>query len=322
VITQATLGRSDEAKRTLREHAVRYPDNPTHLVDGMILAGGLGEYAAAESLSEEVQALGRGSSFDRARLHGFRAALAAIRGQVSRAERESRESERLMEEAGSLDGFYRRILIRAGWTALLREDARGAVRILDEAMNLHPLETLPPIERPYHEIALIHAYAGDVAEARSLLAREAAVLDVRVLRSIRPGRHLTLAMIALAEDRPRDAIHEITAARSLRRVDKLLGLPLLARAYAESGQPDSALAAYETYIGSPLFERAIDDQLFLASSLLGTADLHAQLGNRAQAVDYYDRFIQLWKSADPDLQARVTDARRKMEVLAAAEPRS
>jgi len=39
-----------------------------------------------------------------------------------------------------------------------------------------------------------------------------------------------------------------------------------------------------------------------------------------QAIDYYSRFAALWTHADPELQPRVADARRRITRLS-GEPR-
>jgi hypothetical protein len=66
-------------------------------------------------------------------------------------------------------------------------------------------------------------------------------------------------------------------------------LPELGAAYDAAGQPDSA------------------------------AELLEQRGDRARAADYYSQFAELWRGADPDLQPRVAEARRRLAALT-AEP--
>jgi len=51
---------------------------------------------------------------------------------------------------------------------------------------------------------------------------------------------------------------------------------------------------------------------------LGT--LYEQLGNRDRAVDYYNRFVDLWQDADPELQPQVDNVRQRIARLM-GEPR-
>ena len=39
-------------------------------------------------------------------------------------------------------------------------------------------------------------------------------------------------------------------------------------------------------------------------------------GDRAKALEYYGRFVNLWKDADPELQPVVRDVRARMARLA------
>jgi DNA-binding SARP family transcriptional activator len=47
--------------------------------------------------------------------------------------------------------------------------------------------------------------------------------------------------------------------------------------------------------------------------------LYEAKGDRAKAVRYYERFTELWRTADPELQPRVTEARKRIESLQSAE---
>jgi len=49
-------------------------------------------------------------------------------------------------------------------------------------------------------------------------------------------------------------------------------------------------------------------------------ELYEAKGERAKAVDFYGRFADLWRDADPALQPRVREAKRRLANLV-AEPR-
>ena len=53
--------------------------------------------------------------------------------------------------------------------------------------------------------------------------------------------------------------------------------------------------------------------------LLRLSQLHASLGHRDKAIEYYTQFIDLWKDADPELQPQVEAAREALARLM-AEP--
>jgi hypothetical protein len=86
-----------------------------------------------------------------------------------------------------------------------------------------------------------------------------------------------------------------------------------------AGRPESALAAYERYIGTTVLYRTEIDAEELARVLFRTAELYESRGDRSRAVERYSRFAELWANADPELQPRVAEAKRRLASLA-AEP--
>ncbi|HXY69493.1 MAG TPA: hypothetical protein VEH62_08590, partial [Gemmatimonadales bacterium] len=47
-------------------------------------------------------------------------------------------------------------------------------------------------------------------------------------------------------------------------------------------------------------------------------ELYEAKGDRARALDYYGRFVDLWKNADPELQPAVREVRQRLSRLGAA----
>jgi tetratricopeptide (TPR) repeat protein len=93
----------------------------------------------------------------------------------------------------------------------------------------------------------------------------------------------------------------------------------LARTFDDMGQPDSALAVYETYATQPE-PGAAGRQWYLATAYRRLGTLYQEKGNKDKALEYYGKFTALWKSADSDLQPRVADVKQRMSELV-AEPR-
>ncbi|MFI5246694.1 MAG: hypothetical protein ACHQQR_15780, partial [Gemmatimonadales bacterium] len=48
-------------------------------------------------------------------------------------------------------------------------------------------------------------------------------------------------------------------------------------------------------------------------------NLYQETGNVAKAGEHYRAFIDLWKKADPELQPRVAEARRRLAALPAVD---
>jgi hypothetical protein len=60
----------------------------------------------------------------------------------------------------------------------------------------------------------------------------------------------------------------------------------------------------------------------LAPGLLRVAQIYDDKGDVVRAVNYYSRFVELWKDADPDLQPRVKEAQARINALMAESPKS
>ena len=135
-----------------------------------------------------------------------------------------------------------------------------------------------------------------------------------------------LGEIALASGKPREALDEF------RRGDiGFDGAPAdecapclpfdLARAYDAAGKPDSAAMMFERYLSTPAwFKMDADlDPVRLPAIRERLGQLYEGMGNTAKAIANYRAFIELWKNADPELQPRVADAKRRLARLTQPE---
>jgi tetratricopeptide (TPR) repeat protein len=211
--------------------------------------------------------------------------------------------------------------------AIVAGPASGDPARLDSAIARIPFRDLSMIDRPYLRAAASLARIGSAEKARAMLARyRAEMTDTSIVREQSPHVHSVLAEIALAEGKPRVAIEEF------RRGDVGYdGLPVdecgacvwydLARAYDAAGQVDSATVMFERYLSTPFFakpELGLDPVRVPAiHERLG--QLYESMGKTDRAAEQYRAFIDLWKNADPNLQPRVTDAKRRLARLTSAE---
>ena len=94
----------------------------------------------------------------------------------------------------------------------------------------------------------------------------------------------------------------------------------LAWAYDRAGVPDSVLAVLEQVVNAPPeWEQYYEDGLNRPRALRRLGELYEAKGDREKALDYYGRFAELWRDADPKLQPVVREVRDRMARLA-AEP--
>jgi len=62
-------------------------------------------------------------------------------------------------------------------------------------------------------------------------------------------------------------------------------------------------------------DRPFVDRFWLAPTLFRLGELYENAKDVRHATEYYGRFVDLWKNADPELQPRVTDARSRIDRL-------
>jgi tetratricopeptide (TPR) repeat protein len=126
--------------------------------------------------------------------------------------------------------------------------------------------------------------------------------------------------VALGERKSQDAIAAFRQAVERSAVCNACGYWELGLAHERAGQPDSALAAYEQVATDPGTGYEVFNYLqwTLPPSLRRLGELYEARGDRAKALGYYGRFVQLWKDADPELQPVVREMRARMARLAGA----
>jgi tetratricopeptide (TPR) repeat protein/aminoglycoside phosphotransferase (APT) family kinase protein len=248
-------------------------------------------------------------------LRAERSAVNAARGAAAPALEDS-----LLQSF--LDIWFREQRER-GMRRMERALARTPIRSL--ANGAEPYWTITPgytTNTLYFTVATQYALAGrpDLARAR-LREYDADVRDSLLRRLLEPARQNVLGEIALAEQRPRDAIvaFRLGDRRSDGPATACIGCPLirLARAFDLAAMPDSAIMMFEGYLASSgAFRMTVDgDGTYLAGAYKRLGELYEARGDRAHAVAYYRKFVALWKDADLELQPKVTDIQRRLARL-------
>ena len=95
-------------------------------------------------------------------------------------------------------------------------------------------------------------------------------------------------------------------------------LPNVARAYDLAGNADSAIAVFSRYVDA-LSRNPAADALHLAGSYKRLGELYEAKGDRAKAASHYAKFVELWKNADPELQPKVAEVKKRLARLSDAE---
>jgi len=312
--SQVTLGKADEAVATIAEYERRFPKSPSVGFAGINVWAALKNW---DSVTAQAQRARRAST-PQARAQGtlFLTDLALIRGRPREAASYV-EDQRRANAGASDDPIPGRLQTIAYQTQVLGLPA-VALRSLDSLAAAAAAEhrSLPRLQ-----LARAYAAAGAPDKAREYLASyDAEVRDTARLRLDGNNRRFTAGRIALAEKKYPEAIALLWSADTLydgAPADcESCMVPELARAYDAAGRVDEAIAMLERYARDTYVFRFVNtDPLYLGPSLERLAQLYEQKGEAAKAAVYYKQFIELWKNAEPELQPRVAEARRRLAKL-------
>ena len=189
------------------------------------------------------------------------------------------------------------------------------VTIVDTALESFPLDQMEPFDRPYLELAEFYARSGQLDRARLMLTQFASEVpeEFRVLTDAEFQR--ANAFLAMAEGRTDEALDSFK--RSHQPSCPVCVLPGLAQLYDQTGNSDSLFAVLDRYVNTPDDDRFSRDALELPGAYVRLGELYEARGDSENAIDYYNRFTDLWQNADVELQPQVDDVRRRIERLAA-----
>jgi tetratricopeptide (TPR) repeat protein len=314
----AIRGRFDEARAVLASGDSAYPGS-------VVLAQTRSRAMYLAGQTDSAVLLAERQMRERANEPATVAVNAGFLGAVAEAHGRLREAARWLDQARDADirrGLRQATLARTATAASTRVwlfGDRTALTPLDKELAEHPLDALPILSRPYIAVAIPYALAG-----RSDRVRDLTVSFTRSRQSVQQladsVTEQTLAGLqALAERRYEDAVRAF-------RVADATGCwtcmpPLIANAWDLANQPDSAIAAYETFLTRSDFTRFLRDRLYLATTHRRLGELYEARSERQKALSHYLAFVDLWKNADPELQPKVAEVRQRITRLQRLEGR-
>jgi tetratricopeptide (TPR) repeat protein len=246
--------------------------------------------------------------------------LLLTRGHLREAEEKSAALAKAGRELGVPVLPVDEVAQRIGFDAWYREN-RPSVASLDSAVAKTRFDSLPVENRPYLNLATLYSIARRADRARAMLARyDAEIRDSLQRRRDGSSYHEALGWIAIAEGRPVDAVAQFRRGMDGLTPCMACRLANLGLAYDLAGQRDSAIAAFQTYIDTAdAWSGTNADAIWRALVYRRLGDLYEQKGDTGKAVANYSRFVDLWATADPDLQPKVAEVRAKLKKLAYKE---
>jgi tetratricopeptide (TPR) repeat protein/tRNA A-37 threonylcarbamoyl transferase component Bud32 len=312
---EVAMGRLTKAQAALDSATQAIPNSLGLAGDRFWVAYGRGDLDSAAAIS--TQMLAATSPAIRQSGADFAAGLAASHGQLKDAVKYRAISSAMYDKLGAKAATIDNGVLDALQTVWYRNDKAGAARELDAVLSARGLESIPVSDRPYESLIEFYARTDRPDKARAMLAAfdkrraDGARLDDEI------NRHRALGNIAMGEKKYDEAIREFRAAD----IDdcEACTFAKVALAHDLANRPDSAIAAYEGFVNAHTFYRLFIDGQYLPSSYKRLGELYEGKGNTGKAIENYQKFVALWKNADPELQPQVTAVKAKLAKLGAVE---
>jgi eukaryotic-like serine/threonine-protein kinase len=312
---QVAQGHYADARATLDAAEKRMPGSPGLAAVGAELAVSRDDMAAADSLITKLRRDQQASPLWQTYTTVALATLRAMQGRLAEAERHLHD---LAAGSGARRAPQDDFNAMAGIAEIdIRYRNRPAVALASISAELtrHPLDSLPPLDRPYTDLARLTALAGKPDQAKRYLREyESAVPAANRIGDF--AVDLATGYVAEAEGRLRDAIAAYRKYSEETGGCQICGLYELGNAYDKAGQPDSALVAYERLAVTPTLNRVYNATVTLAPTYKRLGELYEARGDRKHAAEYYEKFVDLWKNADSELQPGVKEVRGRLAKLA------
>jgi tetratricopeptide (TPR) repeat protein len=128
--------------------------------------------------------------------------------------------------------------------------------------------------------------------------------------------HHLRGMIDLEQKNFSGAIESFKKALSLQTMDphnkRADYIESLAKAYAASGDIDEAQEEYEKITSGAVDRHTYGD--VYARSFYELGKIYEQKSWKGKAIEHYEKFLELWKNADPGL-SEVEDAKKRLDEL-------
>jgi len=248
-------------------------------------------------------------------------AITETRGRVREAERwYAQYVESSTRVRGDTISPYLVAFFKATTDGMIRGDAAKGLATLDATMRAHPVASTPIANDQSMWAAWGYAALGAPAKAREVMNQHEARLDSLTRAQEWVFNSRVRGEIAKAEGKIDSAI--VWFRRADNEADGLptnnctVCTPLwIGLAFDQGGKVDSARAYLTQYAEMTGGGRNLVDPVYLGPVLFRLGELYENAHDTTRATEYYGRFVDLWAKADPELQPRVTDARKRIEQL-------
>ncbi|MBA7672514.1 Photosystem I assembly protein Ycf3 [subsurface metagenome] len=246
--------------------------------------------------------------------------LFLVQGRFKESKKQYKQGIELAEKAGEMDWklwhhhHLSYLYLRSGNPDFALEECN---KTWDTAVESDDLGWQ---RQALHAKGIIYLEIKSIAEAKRIAGELKELIDKGSnKKAIRYYYHLT-GMIELKKENFSNAIEHFKKARSLLPFQYTDGqyqnddshalfIDPLALSYYKSGNLEKAREEYEGIIS--LTTGRINYGDIFAKSFYMLGKIHEQQGKKAKAVEHYEKFLDLWKDADPGIY-EVEDAKNKL----------
>jgi tetratricopeptide (TPR) repeat protein len=313
---QMGQGKVAEAQQTAQLAAKNLPRNPGTAFLFERLAASKQDFDRFLAISDSVRVARPNDAPTNLGELNRSSAVRLTRGQLAEGMRLRGTARGLALAAGNVQARLNGALDSAEIDAWYHDDKPGAIRSLERALAAYPLDSMPATVRPYDRLAFLYSVAGRPDRARAVIDQASRDPRAGYPEDIQGAIHGALGHVALAERRYDDAVREFRASDV--GLCTVCALPNVARAYDLAGNADSAIAVFNRYVDAPS-RNPPADALHLAGSYKRLGELWEAKGDRQKAASNYTRFVELWKNADPELQPKVAEVKKRLARLSDVE---
>jgi tetratricopeptide (TPR) repeat protein len=314
--SQVAQGHFADAHATLARYAKASPGSPYVPGWQSMLAAAERDFPTAERLVQQIRKEQSSSPFWRKATTDALARIRERAGKLGEARRYHEELITDAEKRNSPDDYLEETAQLAALDLRYGVPPARAMARVDSALRRHPLESIDRFDCPYLSLAYVYARAGRAGDGRRVIQEYERVIPEGVRRG-KPIRFLAAGAVAEAEGRNRDALVAYHQWYDAAGVCGICGLYEMATVYDRMNLPDSALVTLQQAVDVPTAEgRTFLEPRTLAPTYKRLGELYESRGDRKRAADYYGRFVELWKDADPELQPTVREVRGRLAHLA------
>lgn len=308
-VAQGRTGEYADARQTLRAWKDNVPDDALPYFFEAGLEGATRNFAAMDSLARFARDLRPANTLDASFAAAGLAASALIRGRLVEGMEFLSESEELDRDLGTG---------RALQTALegvrieldTREDRASAERLFDEVLARYPLEDMGPLDPPWGDLVMLDARLKGADAARNRVS-EWELADPQA--ASRPAFDVARSWVSIAAGEASEAL------RSIRGLRDPECLPCAPRARLGAARAlavvDSVLTYGEAYVEVRDLFAVFATRAELAPAHEELGRLYDEKGDLQNAAKHYAAFVELWATADEELQPRVRAAQARLEEI-------